>query len=599
MDERSSTIIGVIGLRLKGRSFGFPLMAGAIAVVASCSDTAEPQLPPHLEFSAAIVDLGTLREGQVDIRNIGGQAIGPVDLIVGAIQDASGSTVPGATLSADPPEIATLNPGDTRTLGLELSNQGSLTPGRYDAVITARAGVESRAQVAVRFDVEGSDETAAASLKIVAAGSAVRVGDVVAVPVEVRDTNGALLQGLSVSWTLAPANAGFVGATGQFVAYEPGPLTLTAKVGSASDSVVLTAGERGGEGSFSVVGRAREATRYTSDLWLHGQLAYSGTWGTRQVGSSFNSGNTLNVWDVADPATAALISSLSIDARTLNDVKVRADGKLAVVTHEGSEDGLNGITILDLADPRRPKIVGRYTDGLASGVHNVWIEGNYAYLVVDGVGNGLRILDVSDPSEPTLVASYWAGNSFLHDVYVRDGLAFLSHWNAGLVILDVGHGIVGGSPVNPIEVSRIPDLQGQTHNAWYWPEAGYVFVGEEDFNAPGIMRVVDVRNLLDPRVVATYSVPGQPPHNFWLDESTATLHLAWYAKGLRALDVGGDLMGALDRQSREIAVAPYNGGSGECRRPSTFTCTWAPQLHQGLVWVSDMNEGLIALELSR
>jgi hypothetical protein len=106
-------------------------------------------------------------------------------------------------------------------------------------------------------------------------------------------------------------------------------------------------------------------------------------------------------------------------------------------------------------------------------------------------------------------------------VYVRDGLAFLSHWNPGMVILDVGHGIAGGSPVNPVEVSRIPDLQGQTHNAWYWPEAGYVFVGEEDFSTPGIMQVVDVRNLREPRVAATYSVPGQPPHNFWLDESTS------------------------------------------------------------------------------
>ena len=33
-----------------------------------------------------------------------------------------------------------------------------------------------------------------------------------------------------------------------------------------------------------------------------------------------------------------------------------------------------------------------------------------------------------------------------HDVYVRDGLAFLSHWDAGLIILDVGNGMAGGSP---------------------------------------------------------------------------------------------------------------------------------------------------------
>jgi hypothetical protein len=72
--------------------------------------------------------------------------------------------------------------------------------------------------------------------------------------------------------------------------------------------------------------------------------------------------------------------------------------------------------------------------------------------------------------------------------------------------------------------------------------------------------------------------------------------MAWYAEGLRALDVTGDLLGELDQQDREIAGLRYNGGSGLCNRPSTDTCSWAPQLHNGLVWVSDMNEGLIALE---
>ena len=168
----------------------------------------------------------------------------------------------------------------------------------------------------------------------------------------------------------------------------------------------------------------------------------------------------------------------------------------------------------------------------------------------------------------------------------------------GLVILDVGHGIAGGAPNAPVEVSRV-ELDGQTHNAWYWPDAGYVFVGEEDFGTPGIMHVVDVRNLREPREVATYRVANQTPHNFWLDEDTGTLYLAWYGSGLRALDVTGDLIGPLDLQGREIAGFLYNGGANACNRGSTDTCAWAPQLHAGRVWVSDMNEGLIALQPPR
>ena len=566
-----------------------------VALLVSCSGPSEPEVPANLEFSQPELDLGTLREGQLEIRNTGGLAVGPVDFLASGIRDANGATVPGSQLRTDPLEIPTLNPGDKRTVGVSLSLHASLNPGEYDAAITARGGAVTSAQAAVRFLVLSQDESAAASVEILSTRTEGRVGDVVPLPVEARDADGTVLQGVPVSWSLEPSDAGYVGASGQFVAYEPGNATLVARVGVASDTIHLNMSDRGLTGSFSVVGRARESERYTADLWLHGTAAYTGTWGSRQVGASLNVGSTLNVWDVADPSSVELVFSLEIDATTVNDVKVRADGKLAIITHEGSSDTLNGITILDLANPLAPTVAGRFTTELESGVHNVWIEGNYAYVVVDGAISGLRILDITDPTSPSIVARYWARSSSLHDVYVRDGLAFLSHWDAGLVILDVGNGISGGTPEAPVEVSRLEELGGQTHNAWYWPGAGYVFVGEEDFSEPGVMHVVDVRNLREPRAVATYGVPGQPPHNFWLNEATGTLYLAWYAEGVRALDVTGDLLGELDRQGREIAALRYNSGSGSCNRPSEDTCAWAPQLHNGLVWVADMNGGLIAL----
>jgi hypothetical protein len=105
---------------------------------------------------------------------------------------------------------------------------------------------------------------------------------------------------------------------------------------------------------------------------------------------------------------------------------------------------------------------------------------------------------------------------------------------------------------------------------------------------------------LAPREVATYGVAGaDSPHNFWIDEATGTLYMAWFSNGIRALDVTGDLLGAPDRQGREIVELLYNGGTGSCNRPSEDTCTWAPQLHNGVLWVSDMNSGLIALEPAR
>jgi len=575
-------------------------VATLAALLASCSDPSEPVTPPHLEFSEPELDLGTASEGQIDIRNTGGLAAGPVEFVVSAVRDAAGAAVPDWQLSTEPSELPMLGAGEARTLGISLSFSGSLVPGEYDAAITARSGSANSAQTAVRFLVPSDYATGATRIRILSTQTEARTGDVVAFPVEVRDANGSLLQGVPVSWSVDPANAGYLGASGQFVAYDPGIVELIASFGSVSDTLRLEVNDRSVGGSFSVVGRAELPDRYTSDLWLHGTVAYTGTWGSRPFGASFNRGNTLNVWDISDPASAQKVFSLEIDARTVNDVKIRADGTLAIITHERSSDGLNGITILDLANPLAPTVVTRLTSEMEHGVHNVWIEGHYAYVAVGGVGSGLRIVDISRPSAAHVVAGYWAGSSSLHDVYVRDGLAFLAHWNAGLVILDVGNGIVGGTPEAPIEVSRLADLGGETHNAWYWPEAGYVFVGEEDFVTPGVVHVVDVRNLRAPREVATYGVAGtDPPHNFWLDEATGTLYMAWFSNGIRALDVTGDLLGALDRQGREIVGLQYNGGTGSCNRPSGDTCTWAPQLHNGVLWVSDMNSGLIALEPAR
>ena len=286
-----------------------------------------------------------------------------------------------------------------------------------------------------------------------------------------------------------------------------------------------------------------------------------------------------------------------VDARVVNDVKVRADGTLAILTHERSDDARNGITLLDLADPLHPAVIGRYTSPeLSPGVHNVWIDGNYAYLVVDGqsASSGLKILDISNPAAPTIVASYYAGTSFLHDVYVRDGLAFLSHWNAGLVILDVGSGIEGGSPANPREVSRFTLPSYRVHNAWYWPDAGYVFLGDE-IGVPGRMVVVDVSSLRTPVHAATLTIAGAAPHNFWLDESRGIGYFAWYEQGLQAVDVSGELLGQLELQDRRIASVQYGQGAA-CVTAGQETCTWAPQLHDGLVYVSDMNNGLRVLE---
>lgn len=348
---------------------------------------------------------------------------------------------------------------------------------------------------------------------------------------------------------------------------------------------------------------ADSVPRRLTDVWVHGDYAYSGTaagaCGGRNPPCSSIPGS-LVVWRVDGGGVPTLVDSVALPGPKTNDVKVSPGGDYLVVSQERDE-ATNGIVVLDLADPARPAIMTHYTDGLESGVHNLWLENidgtDYAFLAGHGRDNedGLHILDLSDPTAPRRVATTQGGSDQVHDVYVRDGLAFVSRWDAGLVILDVGHGIAGGNPTDPVQVSSLVMDGGSTHNAWYWPEAELVFVGEErwpaftvdaDTTDTGRLHVVDVSDLTDPREIAFHHLPGETPHNFWVDEEREILYAAWYSRGVRALDVSGTLSG--DLAGREIGFAEPSGTRG-------LGWIWAPQLHRGTLYLSDGWHGLWAV----
>ncbi len=602
------------------RGGGLPACLAFVLSLAACSTPAEVSDPPAgraaIEFAATSLELmasdsGGVRSyrGDAVLVNAGEVAVGPVILSARTARTKR-IAVPGVVPRAEPSEIPTLNPGARATVSIAANVPRTAPDGTYQAILEARAGdADVHAWLEMSFQVERRAEPVDGARIAIATGSRrIRQGDVVRYSALIHDSAGAALEGARVAWHVAPPDAGMFDADGRFVAYAPGDARIVARalfnvdgrVQPDSAVVPVTILARGLSQSLRVAGTGRVGDRFTSDLWVHGDHAYTGTWGQREA----LPGNLMYAWTLDARGLPTLSDSITVSARTVNDVKIRADGRLGVLTHEGDPDGLNGVTFFDLSDPAHPRVVGRFTEGLSSGVHNAWLEGDYAYLAVDPYNSGLRILDVSDPAAPRLVASFYGGESLLHDVYVRDGLAFLSHWNAGLIILDVGDGRAGGSPTRPVEVSRLRDLGGETHNVWYWPEADYAFVGEEQFGyslAPsGILHVVDLSDIARPREVATYEVPGASSHNYWLDEDAGTLYLAWYERGVRVLDVAGELMGQLELQGRETGFVRYGTETNYCYLGPEDTCAWAPQLHDnGMLYVSDMNHGLVVVEPGR
>ena len=452
-------------------------------------------------------------------------------------------------------------------------------------------------------------------LSIVPKTSRVRTGDVVRFESVASGQTNARVSAIA-RWSISGAGA-TIDADGGFVAEKPGSYAVTATIGDRSAVATVTVVPREVARELEVVGRTAQEEFQTAEQWIVGNYAYV---------SSIMAGRVW-VYDISDPAKPVKVDSVSFDARVINDVSTTADGKIGVVTREGASNRKNGIVFLDLADPAHPKVLSEYTETVTGGVHSAYVNGHYVYLTDDATGS-LRVIDFADPAKPKEVARWqtenalarevkspegetFIGGRMLHDVQVVDGLIYMGYWKDGLVILDVGNGIKGGSPEHPQFVSQLrfnyselygPGWLAGAHSVFRYKN--YVFLGDEVFPAQydltdkariptkGVVHVVDVSDILNPRKVAEYDVPEEGAHNMWVENDV--MYIGYYSGGARAVDVSGELRGNLYRQGREMARL-WTGDAKGFRPNIPFA--WGAQPHNGLIYFNDVHTGLWVTKL--
>ncbi|HUR93461.1 MAG TPA: hypothetical protein VMY76_02685 [Gemmatimonadales bacterium] len=343
--------------------------------------------------------------------------------------------------------------------------------------------------------------------------------------------------------------------------------------------------------------------RFSSDLWVHGAYAYTGTWGGKPRGG--NPGNAIKVWSLDASGAPTLVDSVIVSGvATVSDVQVSDDGTILVASMENGPEA--GLRVYDLANPRQPGLLA--TSGVGQGLHTATIAEiagrRYVFAARNPASPALVVYDITNPSTPLTVATVSIPPAYgIHDTYVRDGLAFVFAWNTGVIIYDVGNGIAGGSPSAPQEVSRLLTADdgvsggAAVHNGWWFhnPVTGehrYLFVGQEGGGVVGAassgdIHVVDVADLSNPREVAFFRLAGAGAHNFWMDEQRQILYAAYYNGGVVALDVSGTLAGDL---SGRLLAQLRPGGEGD-------TYTWGVQLAGGSLYAIDMLSGLWQLSV--
>jgi hypothetical protein len=181
--------------------------------------------------------------------------------------------------------------------------------------------------------------------------------------------------------------------------------------------------------------------------------------------------------DATESLNVRLVSRTDLGGHgDLMHVNVR-DG-VAYIGHMGADRV--GTSVVDVSDPRAPKVITQLTTPEGTHSHKVQLVGDT--LLVNYERNplekqaadwraGLMIYDVSDPAHPKETAFFPTSGKGVHRMtYWHDPYAYVSTTETGwseaiLIILDVS------DPTNPVEVSRwwIPGMHTAAGEMPSWP----------------------------------------------------------------------------------------------------------------------------------
>ena len=447
-------------------------------------------------------------------------------------------------------------------------------------------------------------------LNLISDNSNVKTGDVVNFKVKAIDKKGNEIKNIAVQYSFTGKSfdksnsaSGLILEDGRFVGDVAGKYIISAKVGNITSSKVVNVFPRNVNREINNVGNGLVNDKHTSDFWVFEGVdgrdyAVTGTWGAD--GKAY-------FWDVTNPSKIKKIDSVQVDARTVNDVKVSQDGKICVISREGASNRKNGIIIIDVTNPKDVKIISEYTKNLTGGVHNVFIDNNHVY----ALSNGERyyIINIENANKPIQVGMFEVGKEgqAIHDVWIENGIAYSSNWRDGVYLVDVGNGIAGGSPSNPVPFGDYSYDSGAHHATFPYKSKStgkfYTVLGDEIFpkgvnpngtnETAGFLHFVDFTDTKNPVEVAKYELPTHGSHNFWIEDDI--LYVAMYTGGLRVVDLSGDLLGDLYKQGREIGYILTGNPNGYIPND---TMVWGAQLYKGHIFYSDFNSGIGAAKVS-
>lgn len=153
-------------------------------------------------------------------------------------------------------------------------------------------------------------------------------------------------------------------------------------------------------------------------------------------------------------------------------------------------DYWTGLRLVDLADPRQPRLLGTVPWSNCPG--RVAVSGRVAYAAAGDAG--LHVIDFSDPAQPFLAGTLALGGE-TYDVAVRGQYAYVIGEPVGLQVVDIS------DRLQPRVVAACPSVAGSLSLA---PDSDYAYVRQ----GRGF-KVLDLHDPLQPCVVGEVFQSGE------------------------------------------------------------------------------------------
>ncbi len=143
-------------------------------------------------------------------------------------------------------------------------------------------------------------------------------------------------------------------------------------------------------------GGNNEQPRSGTDLWVTGNVAYSGTY----PGATSIPGNAVKIWSLGANGVPTLADSIIIaNVGAISDVTVSPDDKMLIVTTEGAPTGAQGLYVYDrTVNPLKPTLAGKYL--VSAGLHTGTVASingrTYVFAARDPYQVQLDVYDITD-----------------------------------------------------------------------------------------------------------------------------------------------------------------------------------------------------------